>query len=145
MTRRLQINMLILMQVSNSWTESLRKEVLCKWDHVAITRFQPLQNSFLGGTRNQRSPTYRDRFVVTITDTENCTRCCLHLRTILFDVSWRKVECRIITLRLENMTEINLYSVDTCQSVCSISFFCMYFIVGLTVKLILIYSCKCHC
>jgi hypothetical protein len=88
MTKRLQINMLILMQVSSNWTESLRKDVLCKWDHAAITRCQPLQNSFLVGTRNQRSPPYRDRLVVIIiTDMENGARCYLHFRIILFDVS----------------------------------------------------------
>jgi hypothetical protein len=66
MTRRLQINMLILMHVSSNWIRSLRKDMLCKWDHVAITRYLPLQNSFLVGTKNQRSPPYRNRLVIII-------------------------------------------------------------------------------
>jgi len=63
MTRKFQINMLILMQVSSSWIESLRMEELCRLDRVAVTKYQPLQSNFLVTSRSQRNQPYSDRLV----------------------------------------------------------------------------------
>jgi len=74
MTRRFQINMLILMQASSSLIESLKTEELCRWDHVAVTKYQPLLSNFLVTSRSQRSQPYRDRLVFIVrTDYVNST------------------------------------------------------------------------
>jgi hypothetical protein len=58
--------MLILMKDLSSWIESLRREELCRWDHVAVTKSQPLQSNFLAAHRNRRNQPYRDRLVIIV-------------------------------------------------------------------------------